>query len=526
MGRRNSGNETWHRMSEWDKGQTSAERLAAQILIYEGYQNIDPSHPLGGKDGKKDISFLYNGEKWIAGVYFPRGPKKFNEIKAKFLTDFAGVSPNQAAGFVFITNQELTLGERDTLRDIASEVDVEIYHLERLATILNTPVNYGVRLEFLDIDMTKEEQISFFASQKALTSPQATPLLTLMGMDEGGLSKELVSYQKRSLGMPKIESIKEEITSLYEEISHILCFPEVEPDDLYSQLNIDLPESYLRMTEKLKNLNPVTDASIEPIVVDAITDYCMSNGLEITDAFFVIGKLKFSTMTYGLPYSNRTSLKGSDEEIQKYRQIYALYQRIVEHNERAEFCESLRQKFFAICLVCNTGTTYDEDIDVKLFVPTNCLCKPSSIPVPGHSFIDVINKYSAVDELFVMPPHADVENYTHFTIPLTPLTAFGYPSDSLAGILPQKSSAQKYTEAKIEYRNRIDYVFCYQLFETSEYDILQFNIRYLKQNTNMSIPSVLVFDRLPAYIDYEIRSKHSPNVTKGRIHIRSQASKG
>lgn len=45
--RRNDGRETWFRLLEWDKGQTSAERLAAIILTNEGFRNIDPSHPLG-----------------------------------------------------------------------------------------------------------------------------------------------------------------------------------------------------------------------------------------------------------------------------------------------------------------------------------------------------------------------------------------------------------------------------------------------------------------------------------------------
>ena len=47
--RRNDGRETWFRLLEWDKGQTPAERLAAIILTNEGFRNIDPSHPLGGK---------------------------------------------------------------------------------------------------------------------------------------------------------------------------------------------------------------------------------------------------------------------------------------------------------------------------------------------------------------------------------------------------------------------------------------------------------------------------------------------
>jgi hypothetical protein len=81
------GRETWHRLLAWDKGQAPAERLAALILHGEGFSEINPSHPLGGRDGKKDMTLVSNGNKWIAGVYFPRGQKPFSEIQSKFIEE-------------------------------------------------------------------------------------------------------------------------------------------------------------------------------------------------------------------------------------------------------------------------------------------------------------------------------------------------------------------------------------------------------------------------------------------------------
>jgi len=157
MARMSEGKETWHRLLEWDRGQASAERLAAIILQNDGFQNVNPSHPLGGKDGLKDMVLSYGEKKWIGGVYFPRGQQSFKDIKAKFLHDINGTQTNHAQGFVFVTNQELRLFERKTLNEISS-IDVQIYHLERIASLLNSPPSYGVRMEFLDIEMTKEEQ--------------------------------------------------------------------------------------------------------------------------------------------------------------------------------------------------------------------------------------------------------------------------------------------------------------------------------------------------------------------------------
>jgi tetratricopeptide (TPR) repeat protein len=143
--------ETWHRLREWTAGQGSSERLAAQILMEDGFTGLDPSHPLGGKDGKKDAIAERSGAKWVMAAYFPRGRKPFNKIKEKLLSDFEGVGQNNAEGLAFVTNQELSLGERSDLRK-ASPGPVDIYHLERITAILDKPSMQSVRAQFLQMD--------------------------------------------------------------------------------------------------------------------------------------------------------------------------------------------------------------------------------------------------------------------------------------------------------------------------------------------------------------------------------------
>lgn len=163
MLRRNIGRETWNRLLDWDIGQAPSERLASLILRSEGYESIDPSHPLGGKDEGKDILCKKDDIELLGAVYFPRGQQKFNSIKTKFISDLKGVEKNNVKGMVFLTNQELKLSERKILTDINKEIFIEIYHLERISNLLDSPVNYGIRLEFLDIEFTKEELLSYQA---------------------------------------------------------------------------------------------------------------------------------------------------------------------------------------------------------------------------------------------------------------------------------------------------------------------------------------------------------------------------
>lgn len=149
---RNRYDETWHRLLEWTNGQTPSERLAAQILIYEGFGSLDPSHPLGGPDGGKDGLARRDGRTFAMAVYFPRGRQTFSTISSKFRSDLAGAAKSEADGIAFVTNQELTLGEREQLTKAAGTMGVELFHLERLTSILDDPAMAKVRKQFLDIE--------------------------------------------------------------------------------------------------------------------------------------------------------------------------------------------------------------------------------------------------------------------------------------------------------------------------------------------------------------------------------------
>ena len=145
---------------------------------------MDPSHPLGGPDGKRDLLIMKKGKLWIGAVYFPRGKQKFTEVKNKFISDAEGIKKHNAAGVVFMTNQELTLSERDALKgSIKNECD--IFHLERIAGILNQPKGYGIRLDFLNIEMSKEEQIAVLSHKDEIIEKLITRITKPQVGDSG-----------------------------------------------------------------------------------------------------------------------------------------------------------------------------------------------------------------------------------------------------------------------------------------------------------------------------------------------------
>jgi fido (protein-threonine AMPylation protein) len=152
---------------DWRSGTTQAERMCAALLHLEGYEDIDPQHPLGGPDGLKDVLCRKNGENWVAAAFFPPTQPTFKQIKDKFIHDLAGVRTNNADAMAFFVNQHLTIGEREELRLQSPAHEVELYHLERIRDLLDSPKGCGIRLEYLRIPMTEEEQWAFWSVMNA-----------------------------------------------------------------------------------------------------------------------------------------------------------------------------------------------------------------------------------------------------------------------------------------------------------------------------------------------------------------------
>ena len=167
---RGRGDETWNRLLNWSEAQKASERLAGHVLAAEGFTSIDPSHPLGGQDGLKDIVCYKDGMRWAAACYFPNGKKPFNDIFKKFKNDSKILRAEDVEGFIFITNQYLILSQRKKLTESIKSKRAEIFHLERLTHILDRPENYGVRRKFLDIGMdeNEEEKVSHFITKVKL----------------------------------------------------------------------------------------------------------------------------------------------------------------------------------------------------------------------------------------------------------------------------------------------------------------------------------------------------------------------
>ncbi|NQU86509.1 MAG: hypothetical protein HQ541_12180, partial [Mariniphaga sp.] len=192
---------------------------------------------------KKDLLCKRKDKTFVVGVYFPRIQQTYKAIEKKLLQDNAGVSKNYVDGLLFFTNQYLTIGERKKLATASGNKNTEIFHLERIALILNSPVGYGVRLEFLDIQLSKTEQLSYFAlKDKELTSIQKKLSEILIAFNETG------SFT--NLSTEKISEFKETLETIVGDRNSIFVFG----NSMIDRLHVPLTE----LQEFKKNLEYMT----------------------------------------------------------------------------------------------------------------------------------------------------------------------------------------------------------------------------------------------------------------------------
>jgi hypothetical protein len=68
--------------------------------------------------------------------------------------------------FVFFTNLNLTIGEKETLIAAARQAGItycDIFDRERIRISLDSPDGFSIRFQYLGLPLSEEEQASFFA---------------------------------------------------------------------------------------------------------------------------------------------------------------------------------------------------------------------------------------------------------------------------------------------------------------------------------------------------------------------------
>lgn len=157
-----------------DTNQLYREQMCRAVLATDKrFSDVRPRHPRGGPDGGRDIQAVYRDEQTAFGaVGFVNQGNDSDEqkkiIKKKFSDDLESAisADKNLTAFVFFTNINLTIGEKDALIEQAKKKGVvfcDVLDRERIRITLDSPDGFYIRFQYLNITLSAEEQASFFS---------------------------------------------------------------------------------------------------------------------------------------------------------------------------------------------------------------------------------------------------------------------------------------------------------------------------------------------------------------------------
>lgn len=297
-------------------------------------------------------------------------------------------------------------------------------------------------------------------------------------------------------------------------------------EELNKTVISEVPTKVDNNTKKLTlSLNEEDNVNFLSKIADDVTisddfkkltnDFAIKEEIKLHENFWCLGNLKKHKFQMPTPFGKSApSYIGTDEEKKRFSKLNKLYWEIISYKEYIEYFTYIDNIKFVELIVSNLGKTYDEDIDIKLMVPKGCLLKHNNLLYPGENIIEEIQGIELDEFLFKIKESDSVDAYSYFQIipsnieriNINPLIAY--------------TTKTSYEDQKYNYKNSLEHIFIYKNFTNSEFDILRFGIEYLKHNSSMAFPSILMFENVPQTIEYEITSKYIPDVVKGKIHLK------
>lgn len=313
------------------------------------------------------------------------------------------------------------------------------------------------------------------------------------------LSESKLILDKKQKIINKIESLNKEFLNERDKI---------EQEESYIQDDTELSLIYA------KNEGLILSADISEEWKEKIIDFAQKNAMFIEEEFWNVGNLSISNWLpksiYGM---NKNKPYGTDDEEQRYSDIENLYFDVKNYNAYNALFSYIDNQNLASLILTNEGNTYDEDIDVKLFLKQGSILGVENFMIPEINIIKDVLKMDLFEFVYMVETNDAIDEYSGYPIKTPPLNLLR------VNPLNKPSVEDQYLHNKTEYKNMLEDLFYYKFYKRGDVEVVSFHVDYLKHNTSMTFPSVLVFENVPEVIEYEITSKHTPEIIKGKITL-------
>lgn len=336
----------------------------------------------------------------------------------------------------------------------------------------------------------------------ATTHREITPTLHLVGKDK---QESVIVCYTTSLNNSTIDNLRKSITDRIEELNgyHLNAH------------SVDIEFIEKSISEKIEaSLWERKPATVAPSEKEAIECFCGLCGINLSDDFWNLGNLKIgshilSTDIYG---KRSTTLFGTDDEQFKYNRIKSIISDIVKFYKiyiYQEFYKTVDKIPFIELAVFNSGTTFDQDVEVKLFFEKDVLFDMNEFPRPDDTVIeDFVKKESNISLIICPGSTSELSDYTY-------LNQHFHAYSPKINLRP----ADIIKEAIEDYYTIIDDYNCFDYYDENGKDIIKVNFKEVKQHTGVMFPLRLFLSKIPNEIPYQITGKYSPNVIFGTIKI-------
>jgi len=243
------------------------------------------------------------------------------------------------------------------------------------------------------------------------------------------------------------------------------------------------------------------------VVVDEtrqlINEFCDGLHIQLDDtSFYDVGDL-WEDFRGGMTAS-------SPLEKEKYNAIIELESNILSFSVKEAFTSNLPTHSVCLGAISNEGTSYDEDIEIRLEFPGDCICGIDEFTAPDSEYVLPFNDQNMERKFFMPQGMLDVAAYSDYP-----------PKRGSDLVIPAWSPEESRRQQQEDFRKRMTRIFCYERYRDPETgtDIWTFKVSKLNQHKTISFPSILYFKKVPDSVAFEIRSKHVADVIKGKTSV-------
>lgn len=261
---------------------------AALLRISGGYTDIEPILPSGGPDGGIDVRARYNNEPVWVTIKFNKNPRE-RKLARKSVTKEIKNDIQKAAKkadedkktilhtLTVFTNVELSPSFKDEIKKHATSNGfnhVDIFDANRMVSLLASPQGYGIRLEFLGIEMTQSELVSYNNIQSKKMDNQlnelrreisALQMATKFILDNQTGGSERVGVRLNASGLMVIGSDTLPQHNVQLRVYHIQS-----QQDIVFDLGLVAPSTATIICKKLPFTPPHSDAKFLNVFVSAL----------------------------------------------------------------------------------------------------------------------------------------------------------------------------------------------------------------------------------------------------------------